>query len=85
MNRDIGEQMAARGLRCSGQDSGLQVSILLHGAGGWVLSGFCFMAFFRICCPLFFFVGLWLCLFISSAVDCPHVYTLFFSANRDPV
>lgn len=31
MNQDIGEQMAARGLRCSGQDSGLRVSILLHG------------------------------------------------------
>lgn len=85
MNQDIGE-LAARGLRCSGQDSGLRVSILLHGPvlGGF-LSGFCFMAFFRVCFSLFLFVGLWPCLFISSAVDCPHVYTLFFSANRGPV
>lgn len=43
MNQDIGEQMAARGLRCSGQDSGLRVSILLHGpvlGGGGRKGGF---------------------------------------------
>lgn len=57
MNQDIGE-LAARGLRCSGQDSGLRVSILLHGPvlGGF-LSGFCFMAFFRVCFSLFFFLS----------------------------
>jgi hypothetical protein len=32
----------------------------------------------RFCVFFYPFVGLWLCLFISSAVDCPHVHTLFF-------
>jgi hypothetical protein len=69
--------MAARGLWCSGQDSGLRVSILLHGP---VLGVFClaFVSWLLFCVFPYPFVGLWLCLFISSAVDCPHVHTLFF-------
>lgn len=67
-----------------GQDSGLRVSILLYGPvlrGGfiWVLSH-CFLSnmFFPI-----LFVDLWSCLFISFAVDFPHVYTLcFFGESR---
>lgn len=85
MNQDMGEQMVARGLRCSGQDSGLQVSILLHGP---VLGFFSVCFLFHVFLPNifspYFFVGLWLCLFISSAADCPQVHTLFFSANRGP-
>lgn len=83
MNQD--GEMAARGLRCSGQDSGLQVSILLHGP---VLGGFSVWFLFRGFRIFFFpysFVGLWLSLFISSAADCPHVHTLLFPANRGPI
>jgi hypothetical protein len=46
------------------------------GAGG----GFClvFVSWLLFCVFFYPFVGLWPCLFISSAVDCPHVHTLFF-------
>lgn len=73
--------MVARGLRCSGQDSGLQVSILLHGLvlGGF-LFGFVSSEYYS---SPYSFVGLWLCLFISFAADCPHVHTLFlFGESR---
>lgn len=42
--------------------------------------GFClvFVSWLLFCVFFYPFVGLWLCLFISSAVDCPHVHTLFF-------
>lgn len=85
MNQDIGEQMAARGLRCSGQDSGLRVSILLHGpvlgvGSIWFLfHGF----FFRLCFSLLFFCRpLAVSIHILRGRLPARIYTFLFGESR---